>query len=373
MVFQRLLGPYGKMPILIRDDDTNFFTKTNMLESIYSKAWEDGYKICLAVVPFQRGINDISVPPNIRTTDLHFSIADNKPLADYLKDKIRNGTIEVLQHGFSHYFGKDGRGEFGKDLDKMKDIELGRNIIKQAFGVDPKFFVPPGEDISKQNLMTLVGLGFVPIYRQTFFDTFLRNSFVPAYFKNIATRALAIKYKNRHRDGNWALQFVKPVMISVGQDTISWNLASVKSANLSSFDSLSKLTDKVIGSCMISRSPVCIINHYHLYYYDWNPSITRKDLFQAWRQILKTFDRLKFGWKVTFSELYERANQIQNIRIAKTGSKITIESETRIRGFSFRTRHPLEPNTTVLFDEESSIITIEDLLPQNKVILYERS
>jgi hypothetical protein len=81
MVFQRLLGPYGKMPILIRDDDTNFFTKTNMLESIYSKAWEDGYKICLAVVPFQRGINDISVPPHIRTTDLHFPIADNKPLA----------------------------------------------------------------------------------------------------------------------------------------------------------------------------------------------------------------------------------------------------------------------------------------------------
>lgn len=74
MGFQRLLGPYGKLPILIRDDDTNFFTKTNMLESIYSKAWEDGYKVSLAIVPFQKGIDDISVPSSIRRDDLHFCI-----------------------------------------------------------------------------------------------------------------------------------------------------------------------------------------------------------------------------------------------------------------------------------------------------------
>src|SRR5574342_4592 len=148
MVFQRLLGPHGKLPILIRDDDTNFFTKTNMLESIYSKAWEDGYKVCLAVVPFQRGTNDICVPPDIRISNSHFSVADNKSLVYYLKDKIRSGRIEVLQHGFSHYITNDGRGEFGDDSDRKKDIELGRNIIKQAFGVNAKFFVPPGEDIS---------------------------------------------------------------------------------------------------------------------------------------------------------------------------------------------------------------------------------
>ena len=373
MVLQRLLGPYGKLPILIRDDDTNFFTRTNMLDSIYSKAWEDGYKVCLSIVPFQRGTNDICVPPNIRDTDSHFSIADNELLVNYLKEKIRSGTIEVLQHGVSHYINNNGRGEFGVDSDTKDYIEFGKNIIKKAFEINPRFFVAPGEDISNESLAALMESGLIPIYRQTLFDTFLRNSFVPAYIKQIATKALSVKYKPKTSFGNWALQFVKPVVISVGRDTISWRLASVKSANLSSFDSLSKLTDKVIASCMISRSPVCIINHYHLYYYDWNTSITRKDLFQAWKRILEAFDRLKFGWKVTFSELYERKKQIQNIRIAKTGSKITIESETRIRGFSFRTRHHLEPNTTVLFDEESSIITIEDLLPQSKVILYERS
>jgi len=61
MVLQRLLGPCGKLPILIRDDDTKF-SQTNMLESIYSKAWKDGYKVYLVIVPFQRGTNDICVP-----------------------------------------------------------------------------------------------------------------------------------------------------------------------------------------------------------------------------------------------------------------------------------------------------------------------
>ena len=373
MVLQRLLGPYGKLPILIRDDDTNFFTKTNMLESIYSKAWEDGYKVSLAIVPFQGGINDICVPPDTRFTDSHYSIADNKALICYLKDKIRSGTIEILQHGLSHHITNNGRGEFGENSYKKEDIELGRNVIKEALQVDPRFFVPPGEDISEENLMALIELGLIPIYRQTFFDTFLRNSFVPAYIKHIATRALAARYKNRTSNGNWAIQLLKPVLISVGSDTISWSLASVKSANSTSIESLSELTDKVIESCSISRNPICIINHYHIYYYDWDSSITRKDLFQAWKRILESFNKLKFSWKVTFSELYERANQVRNVRIVKTGPKISIESNIHIVGFSFRAAHYLEPNDLVLFDRDTRIITIKDLLPKSKIVLYEKS
>jgi len=372
MVFQRLVGPYGKMPVLIRDDDINFFTKTNMIESIYSDAWKEGFKVSLAVVPFQRAINDICVPPNVRAMDSYFSVAENKPLVDYLKDKIQIGTIEILQHGFSHYIGNDGRGEYGKDLDKMEEIELGRNMLRQAFEVNPRFFVPPGEDISKKNLTTLSELGFVPIHRQTFFDSFMRNSFVPSYLKDVATRTL-VKYKNKSINGNWVIQLVKPVIISVREHSISWSLASIKSANLSSVDSLVRLSNKVIESCSISRSPVCILNHYHLYYYDWNQSITRKDLFQVWRQILKSFDKLKFSWKVTFLELYERTKQIQDIHIVKTGSKITLESGTHIRGFSFRTAASLEPSASVVFDEEDKIMTIDDLSPDKKLILYEKS
>ena len=56
------------MPILVRDDDTNFFTRPEMLETIHSKAWDKGWKISLSIVPFQKGMNDVSVPPEIRHT-----------------------------------------------------------------------------------------------------------------------------------------------------------------------------------------------------------------------------------------------------------------------------------------------------------------
>ena len=59
MKIKPLIGPHGKMPILIRDDDTNFFTRPDMLEPIHSKAWDKGFKISLSVVPFQRGTEDV--------------------------------------------------------------------------------------------------------------------------------------------------------------------------------------------------------------------------------------------------------------------------------------------------------------------------
>ena len=73
MVLQPLLGPSGKVPILIRDDDTNFFTKASMLDSIYSRAWEKGLKISFAVIPLQIGTNNISVPPRNEEKKIIFS------------------------------------------------------------------------------------------------------------------------------------------------------------------------------------------------------------------------------------------------------------------------------------------------------------
>jgi hypothetical protein len=34
MIIDPLIGPCGNVPILIRDDDTNFFTKADMIEAI---------------------------------------------------------------------------------------------------------------------------------------------------------------------------------------------------------------------------------------------------------------------------------------------------------------------------------------------------
>jgi len=365
-----ILGPSGKIPFLIRDDDTNYFTKSNILDSLYSVAWKKGFKVCLAVVPFQKGINDICVPPSQRNTSSHFSVSENRGLVDYLKEKIRDNKVEVLQHGYSHD-NIDGRGEFGSDLDKEKEINLGKEMMKQSFNIDSKFFVPPGEDISTKNLKLIRKHGLIPIYRISLFDTLMRNFYVPSFTKKIVLRMLVEKYKNIGIDGSWAIRFVKPVIMSVGKHAITWSPA-MRNVNLSSIDSLYTMTEKIIKSCMLSRDPVCIINHYHAFFYDWNPSITRKDLFNAWKKILTTFDKLKPCWKVTFSELYGRANKIHNIRMTKTGSKITLESDIGIVDLSFRTNRPLEQNNYFKVEEETNIITIEELLPKNRIVLYEK-
>jgi hypothetical protein len=69
--------------------------------------------------------------------ETHFSIIDNKPLVQYLKNKLGMGSIEV-QHGLSHYISKDGRWEFGENSDKKQNIYLGRNILRKE--KKPRFY-----------------------------------------------------------------------------------------------------------------------------------------------------------------------------------------------------------------------------------------
>ena len=101
MIPKPLIGPGGRIPILLRDDDTNYFTSERMLESIYSEAWDQGYKVSLSVVPLQTGINDISVPPDSRMSSRSYPITDNESLTRYIKKKIDQHSVEVIQHGLS--------------------------------------------------------------------------------------------------------------------------------------------------------------------------------------------------------------------------------------------------------------------------------
>jgi hypothetical protein len=379
MVIRRLIGPKGRVPILIRDDDTNFFTDTRMLESIYSEAWNQGFKISISVVPLQRGIDVIAVPPEMRKTNLLYSISENAQLVDYLINKINLQAVEILQHGTSHDYSNNNFGawgEFGADRDRRKEIELGRNILKSTLKVQPRFFVPPGESLSRKNLRAANELGLVPIYRQTLYDSFLRQNFVPDLLKQIAIRLVKSRYyTNAKVDESPGVQFIKPVMISIGNNGITWSLPSLRSSHLTSFQSLFRLNNEILKLCSLNRNAICAINHYHLYYYDWSSTITKTDLFHAWRQILTSLNKIEFGWKTTFLELYERAKKVQNVTMVKTGSKITIESKAHIHEFALQVSKPLEPNSFLVKDEiqANNIVTLCDLEPQNKIIIYEKS
>jgi Uncharacterized protein conserved in bacteria (DUF2334) len=366
-----LIGPRGKIPILVRDDDTNYFTSESMLKSIYSEAWAQGYKVSLSVVPLQKGINDISVPPGSRMSNICYSIADNEPLTEYIKTKVDQNVLEVIQHGLSHELIDGVRGEFGSNLGKKDEIEMGRNIITKAFGITPKFFVPPGEDISNQNIIALLDQGLVPIYRETLFDQILRLGFIPNLVKVAGMRLVLNRYNN-NSDENFGVQFIKPVLISPKKNVITWSLPKIRASHITSFDSLFNLTNSIITICTQYRIPVCIINHYHLYYYDWNSTITKGELFSAWRNILRSFGKIEIGWKTTFLELYTRLEKIRGISMVKTGSKITIKANSNINDFSFQTAKPLEANSKDRSGEEMNIVTLDEISPNTDLVFYEK-
>jgi hypothetical protein len=366
-----LIGPGGKIPILIRDDDTNYFTSERMLDSVYSEAWDKGYKVSLSVVPLQMGINDISVPPDARTSGRYYSVADNESLSRYIRKKIDQNVVEVIQHGLSHELVNGIRGEFGGNLGKKEEIEKGRNIIKEALGTEPKFFVPPGEDISIQNIMALLEQELIPVYRETLFDQILRLGFIPDVVK-IAGMKLVMNRYNNDKDENFGVQFIKPVLITARKNVITWSLPRMGISHITSFESLYSLTDCIIKLCSRYRMPVCIINHYHLYYYDWNPTVTKCELLKAFSNVLRSFDKLEIGWKTTFSELLNRLVRIRGINMVKTGSKITIKADTNITDFSFLTGKPLEANPMIRPSEEMNIITLDKIPSNANLVFYEK-
>lgn len=416
MRIEPLVGPYGKLPLLIRDDDTNFFTKDHMLESIYSEAWNKGFRLSLSVVPAQRGIDDLCVPPDFRQTGLSYSITNNERLTKFLRDKLRGGMIEILQHGFSHSIARGYRGEFGVNASVQEaNLNNAISIMNNAFGIRPRFFVPPYDDISHKNLQLVKKYGLIPIYGKENIQKFFRSPFVPTFFKKRVAK------KIYHKFGKSA--YVVPIMVNIVSNSqnskvssSNINKAGVNGCDDNSLDSqvaegevintlppiglsfeklLSPLSfldsiSKVVSLASSNRnsiSSLCIINHYHQYFYDWNQSISRTEMFNTWQKLLRCLSGdvafndkqyLDFGWKTTFSELYKRALKIRrNINAAKTGAKIVIHSisdSEKIDNLSFlisqRSPDLSHVSDNITLEKETNIVTIKEVLPRSKFTIY---
>jgi len=417
MTITPLLGPNGKIPILIRDDDTNFFTKGNMLESIYSNAWNNQFKVSLSVIPYQKTINDVCVPPDFRNSPEHHSIENNEELCTFLKEKIRHNKIEIVQHGVTHDL-IDGRGEFSQQIDgKNEDINrtikdtfthyyrslktdhngkkskrgfesyvnIGRDIIKKSLDINPVLFVPPFDDFSTHNLNLLSSLSMIPIYGQSNYHRFFRSSYVPNYFKKYFASKLLKKfanvgfiipfimsnvdyYNNKHNQG---IMLYIPRRLKINPISNSNKNAENKKG---SSQTCVKWISNTISYSIIQRTPLGILNHYHHYFYDWNyDSITRKNLFEQWNQILQLLSKIPFSWKTTFFDLYQRIRKIKKMNIVITGQKITIKSgDELIKEISFKVDKVLQSvKEDVVYDEQDkTIITIDQLKPNSTFVFY---
>lgn len=154
--------------VIIRDDDTSFFTRPAQLEAIYAPLWERGHPVCLSVVPAARADArvrhrpgqpfDPNIPPDLRGQSREFPVTENGDLCAYLNQRAREGLVEICLHGYSHtymeFLTQDEAALTGK-------LNAGRQSLERAFPDAPiRSFVAPYDRLSPAALRCVLDAGF---------------------------------------------------------------------------------------------------------------------------------------------------------------------------------------------------------------------
>lgn len=179
--------------LAIRDDDVNFFTKVNDLDSIYKQF--NGFPISYAVIPYVTDV--LGGCPDTKGNNIPKDIANNNELIEWLKCKLNNGTCDVLLHGIQHgYVVEDGilKAEMlwrDKEPFLENKIRLEKNRLSSLLGYQIACFVAPSNKITKYCLKAVErsGLHFSGIVPLRFNESFtLRN--ICNYFHRWLFRAI---------------------------------------------------------------------------------------------------------------------------------------------------------------------------------------
>ena len=154
--------------IIVRDDDTSYFTAPGRLEAIYGRMWAAGLPVCLAVIPKIYGDirvywsdgnpHDPALHPSFRGRDECFSILGNPELCAFLDEKAAAGLAEICLHGCTHEF-----YEFishDRELIRRK-LDEGMSILQRAFpSASIGTFIAPYDRMSPIALEELIARGF---------------------------------------------------------------------------------------------------------------------------------------------------------------------------------------------------------------------
>lgn len=181
--------------LAIRDDDTNFFTKVEDLELVYKEF--DGFPISFAVIPTVVDVSTKGACPDTKGNQTPRFIGDNLELCNWIKEKVRDGSADVLLHGITHAYkvidnGRLAEMEWREPDERLSDsLKLYKTKFEELFNYKVSVFVAPSNNISKENLKVVVknGLNFsgiIPLNFQR--DVTLRNIY--NYVKRMIIRAV---------------------------------------------------------------------------------------------------------------------------------------------------------------------------------------
>lgn len=154
-------------PLIIRDDDTSYFTPPEKLEAIYSPLWARNLPVCLAIIPALRcdvrvlsregAPYDPSIPPERRGDSNAYPIADNRALCAFLNDKIQRGLVEICLHGYAHSYHEFAASDSSLLAAKVRD---GLAALHEAFpSADIRTFIAPYDVMSPQAIQVVLEAG----------------------------------------------------------------------------------------------------------------------------------------------------------------------------------------------------------------------
>jgi hypothetical protein len=143
--------------VAIRDDDTCYFTRPEVLRRVYDDVW-DRIPICLATVPYAIGYQRPGIPPEHWHSGEAFALERNGDLVALLQDALTARRVTIALHGYTHQDYPEGY-EFQAAPDPERRVREGLAYLEAALQTRISIFVPPHNALSKRGMSAVSSAG----------------------------------------------------------------------------------------------------------------------------------------------------------------------------------------------------------------------
>ncbi len=145
------------MRIAIRDDDLCYYSNYDDFRRVYDPL---DIPVSVSVVPFAVPNYGDSFPWGDYPRNQTMPISKNAALVEALKKDIVSGRVEVLQHGYSHEYKRDGQRWIPEMIWKAKsrlerEVPLGKAELEKSFKQSINVFVAPSQEIDKKGIICI--------------------------------------------------------------------------------------------------------------------------------------------------------------------------------------------------------------------------
>jgi len=262
-----------------------------MLDLLYNEAWRLGFKVSLAVIPNIKADKSRHVPPPFRGANKFFNISENRELVDYLLNKIEDGHVDIVQHGYTHAH-EDGKPEFAIGDFKLIDEKLrkGKRILQETFKRDITVFTAPYETTSRATWKS-VNQNKMCLCRKFTLGRLLLTAPPPSI--------------NFHKLAHTILRSPNPFkLIPSSIIDLTDTLVIQRDLYLSDPETQLKSAKERFLKRLSEGGVFLVLHHHWEYFYNWETRVIKQEPVACFNSFLGFVSSSSRVWKTTLSELH---------------------------------------------------------------------